>query len=73
LGDNHDTTASSFVTKVRGEILAHFHVVAITVVCGIDCLACHYKLFVNKPLDVKEKNGHALDFAFHLSCLFWSW
>jgi hypothetical protein len=31
------------------------------------CLACHEKLFVNNPPDVKENYGHALDFALHLS------
>jgi hypothetical protein len=27
---------------------------------------------VNNPLDVKQNNEHALDFALHLSCLFFS-
>jgi hypothetical protein len=32
-------------------------------------LACQGELFVNNPLDVKENDEHALDFAFHLSHL----
>jgi hypothetical protein len=37
-----DATASCFVAKVRDEVFAHFHGVAIsvTVVYGIDSLAC---------------------------------
>jgi hypothetical protein len=35
-----DATASSFVTKIRGEIFAHFQAVKVTVVCGTGCLAC---------------------------------
>jgi hypothetical protein len=61
----HDATASSFVTKVRGEAFVHFHTV--TVICRIDCLACRDEFFVNNPLDVKENVDHA-----HLSRLFWS-
>jgi hypothetical protein len=70
----HDATASSFVAKVWGEVFAHFHSVAIkvTVVCGIDCLACQDEFFVNNPLDAEENDEHALNFALHLSRLFWS-
>jgi hypothetical protein len=39
-------------------------------VCGIDGLACQDDLFVNNPLNVKESEEHALDFALHLSHLF---
>jgi hypothetical protein len=42
----------------------------VTVVCGTDCLACQDEFFVNNPLDVKENDGHALDFALHLFRLF---
>jgi hypothetical protein len=44
-----DATASSFVAKVPGEVFAHFHAVAVkvTVLCGIDCLACQGKSFAN--------------------------
>jgi L-lysine 2,3-aminomutase len=58
-----DATASSFVAKVWGEVSAYLHTVAIkvTVVCGIDCLVCQNKFFVNNPLDVKENYEHALD------------
>jgi hypothetical protein len=66
----HDATASSLVAKVRGEVFTHFYTVSVqrlTVVCGIDCLACQVKLFVNNPLDVKENYEHADNFALHLS------
>jgi hypothetical protein len=39
-------------------------------------LACHDKLFVNNPLDIKENDEHAPDFSLHLSCLLrsqWVW
>jgi hypothetical protein len=51
-----DATASYFVAKVRGEVFAHFHAVAVkvTVVFGIDCMACQDESFVNNPLDVKK-------------------
>jgi hypothetical protein len=39
----------------------------VTVVCGIDCLACHDQFFVNNHVDVKENDERALDFALHLS------
>jgi hypothetical protein len=38
----------------------------VTIVCGIDCLACQDKFFVNNSLDAKEKDENALDFALHL-------
>jgi hypothetical protein len=41
-----------------------------TIVCGIDCLACQDEFLLNNPLDVKENDEHALDFALHLSRLF---
>jgi hypothetical protein len=52
-----DATASSFVAKVRGEVFAHFHAVAVnvTVVCVIDSLAFQDEFFVKNSLDVKEK------------------
>jgi hypothetical protein len=54
------------VAKVRAEVFAHLHAVAIkvTVVCEIDCLACQDEFLVNKDLDVKETDEHALDSAF---------
>jgi hypothetical protein len=39
----------------------------------IHSLACLDKFFVHNPLDVKERDDHALDIAYHLSCLFWPW
>jgi hypothetical protein len=67
-----DATASSFVAKVRGEVFAHFHIVAVEVIviCRIYCLACQDEFFVNNPLDVKERDENAFDFALHLPCLF---
>jgi hypothetical protein len=41
----------------------------VTLVCGIDCLACQDEFFVSNPLDFKENDEHALDFAFRLCCL----
>jgi hypothetical protein len=32
----------------------------------IVCLACQGELYVDNPIDVKENDGHALDFALHL-------
>jgi hypothetical protein len=63
-----------FVTKVWGEVFAHFHAITIKVivVCRIDCLACRGEFFVNNPLHVRENDEHVLDFALQLSCLFWS-
>jgi hypothetical protein len=45
----------------------------ITVECRINCLACQDEFFVNIPLDVKENEQHALEFALQLSRLFQSW
>jgi len=39
----------------------------------IHSLLCWDKFFVHNPLDVKESDDHALNIAFHLSGLFWSW
>jgi hypothetical protein len=69
-----DATASSFVAKIPSEVFAHFHAVAVkvTVVCGIDCLACQDEFYMNDPLDVEENFDHDLDFALRLSRLFLS-
>jgi hypothetical protein len=70
-------TAISFVAKFQGEVFANFRAVAVkvTVLCGIDCLACQDEFFVNSPLDIKENaekgnDENALDFSIHLSRLF---
>jgi hypothetical protein len=42
----------------------------VTVVCGVDCLACQNDFFVNNPHNVEENDEHALEFALHLSRLF---
>jgi hypothetical protein len=46
-----EATASLFVANIRGEILEHFYAVVInvTVVSGIDCLACKEEFFMNNP------------------------
>jgi hypothetical protein len=43
----------------------------VTVVCGIDCLACQDEFFfmANNPLNVKENVELALDFALYITCL----
>jgi hypothetical protein len=50
-----DATASSL--KVRGKVFANFHQSPcnVTVVCGIECLACQGEFFVNNPLDMLIK------------------
>jgi hypothetical protein len=47
-----DATAISFVTKVWGEVLAHFHTVTIkvTVIFEADCLACQDEFFADSPV-----------------------
>jgi len=40
---------------------------------GIHSLACWDKFFMYSLLDVKESDDHAVEIAFHLSGLFWSW
>jgi hypothetical protein len=43
-----DETDCSFVVKVHDEVFAHFKQLQynVTVVCGIDCLACQDKFFL---------------------------
>jgi hypothetical protein len=50
-----DAMSSAFVAKVQRDVFAQFHTVAIkvTVVSGIDCLACQGEFFINDHLDVK--------------------
>jgi hypothetical protein len=69
-----DSTASSFVVKVQGEVFALFHAVAakVTVARRIGGLTSQGEFFVNNPLDVKENNEHAPDFAIQLFRIFWS-
>jgi hypothetical protein len=55
-----DSETSSFVAKVRGEVLVYFRSVAVK----------RRTVFVNNPLDAKEIDEHALRFAPHLSRLF---
>jgi hypothetical protein len=56
-----DATASSLVAKVRGEVFAHFHAVAVS---GIDRLACQDEFFANSFLDVKKIMSMLLTFLF---------
>jgi hypothetical protein len=59
-----------FVVKVRSEVFSHFHAVAVKRHSSMrNCLTCQYELFMNNPLDVKENDEHAIDFALHLSRL----
>jgi hypothetical protein len=49
-----------------------------TEVCGLGCLVCHHKFFVNNNnlLHIKKNYEHSLDFALHLSRLLrfrWVW
>jgi hypothetical protein len=44
----------------------------VTVLSGIDCLACQEEFFVNNPIDAKENDEHAPDYGLHLSHLFQS-
>jgi hypothetical protein len=57
-----DATAIPFVAKVWGEAFACFYTgtVKITVVCGIDCLACQDKFFI----DVIENDENLLTLLF---------
>jgi hypothetical protein len=67
----NDATASFSLARVRGEVLAHFHVVAVTHhSIRQNCLICQDEFFVNNPLYVKENDEHALDFALHLYTIF---
>jgi hypothetical protein len=66
-----DVTASSFVAKVRGEVFAHFHAVAVKRHSSMwNCSACQGEFFVNNPLHAKENYKYALDFALHMSRVF---
>jgi hypothetical protein len=66
----HDARIRVFVGKVLGEAFA-LHAVAvkrhITIVYGIDCLACHDEFFENNPLQVVKENDEHVDFALRLS------
>jgi hypothetical protein len=67
-----------FCHQSSGRILRTFSLSPynFTVVWRIDCLDCQDELFVNKPLDMKENDEHALDFALHPTRLFlsrWVW
>jgi hypothetical protein len=42
----------------------------VTAACGIHCLACQDEFLMDNPLNVKENDEHALDFALRRSWLF---
>jgi hypothetical protein len=66
------TTASSFVVKVRVEVFARSHAVAVRHHSSMRnwVLACQDEFFVNNRLDVKENDERIAYFAPHLSRLF---
>jgi hypothetical protein len=68
----HNATAISFIAKLWGEIFTHIHAFAIKhhSIMQDWLFESHDEFFVNNSLEVKENDGHALDFALHLSCLF---
>jgi hypothetical protein len=71
-----DATPSYFVAKVRGEVFANFHAVAVRRKSNMRnwlFLTCYDELFVSNLLHMKENDEHALDFSLHLSCLFRFW
>jgi hypothetical protein len=45
-----DAASAFFVAKSLSEVFAYFHAVAVTVECGIYCLACQGVFFMNNPL-----------------------
>jgi hypothetical protein len=69
-----DETASSFVAKVRGEVFAHFHAVAVRRNSNMRnwLFGLQGRILCEQYQSLKENDKHALDFAFHLSRLFWS-
>jgi hypothetical protein len=70
-----DETASLFVAKVLGEVLAYFmhFYKKVTVISVIYCLGCRGKFSVNNPLDGIENDDHPLDFVRQLPHYFLSW
>jgi hypothetical protein len=65
-----DATASSFVAKVRGEVFAHFHTVAVKChsIMRNWLLGRQDEFFVNNPINTGN-DEHALEFVFF--CLFY--
>jgi len=75
MGHCHGEAARSVLAKV-GAMSLHFFTQSpqnFAVGPRIHSSACWDKFFVHNPLDVKESDGHALEIAFYLSGLFWSW
>jgi hypothetical protein len=62
-----DTTASSFVAKVRGEVFSHIIAVAVKRHSSVRYLLFGLPgwILLNSPFDIKEKIEHALGFALH--------
>jgi hypothetical protein len=69
-----DAAASSFVTKVRGEVFEHFNAVVIKRHSSMrNWLFNYHDEFF---MDIKENDEHSLGFDLHLSLLFrsrWVW
>jgi hypothetical protein len=67
-----DATTSSIFSKFPGEVFAHFHAVAIKRHSSMQnqLFGLSGRIFVNIPLDIKENDEHALDFALQMSRLF---
>jgi hypothetical protein len=65
-----DAKATSFFAKVRGEVFAHFHAVAVKHHGSVRNRLFDLPgliLYKKNPLDVKENDEHALNFALRLS------
>jgi hypothetical protein len=67
-----ETTGSSFVAKVRGEIFAHSHAVSVTFDSNVRNLLFGLpgRILSKHSPDFKEHDEHTLIFALHLSRLF---
>jgi hypothetical protein len=65
----HNARARSFAAKVRGEVFAYFHAVAVKClnIIGIDCLASQDEFFVENLLISKKMMSMFLTFL--LTCL----
>jgi hypothetical protein len=60
-----DATASSSVAKVRDEVIAHFHSIAVkrhSIMRNL-LFGLPRRILYEQSLDVRENDEHALDFA----------
>jgi hypothetical protein len=67
-----DTTASSSAAKLQDKVFAHFQAVTIQehTVRRNELFGLPDEFFAKNPIDVRENDKHALEFAHSLSCLF---